>query len=381
MSNHMFTGASIGTIAGGTFITNNSDNSVLEKLSAATAHNALLDAPVRTDEFRCHRRTRESVLNNLERWARGIWNEDEDKDSDEDEDTDEDQDSDEDMNTNEAVDLYDDMETDDDMDTDENMVTDEGLDWDNHKDSSIFWLNGGAGAGKTTVMQTLALHCVAEELALGCFFFSRSDPTRNTAEVLIPTLAYQLAQVYPPARQVLEPILNRDPLIFKKSLQAQLFSLLVQPLQHLVRLGNISDTPRSRRVFLIDGLDECDNPVQQQAIIHAVAAVCYEHHIPVKFLIASRPELAISTSFRCYEERNCLLGTIALSEDPDAKNDLRRFIEGEFNNIRTFHPFKRTIPEEWPCLSDINTLVQKSSSHFIYASTAMNGYLPYHNTA
>lgn len=220
-------------------------------------------------------------------------------------------------------------------------------------------------------MQTLAERCVAQKLALGCFFFSRSDSARNNAEAFIPTLVYQLAQLLPPALQVLKPIIDRDPLILNKSLQVELADLLVLTLQRLLQLGIISTAPHSPRVFLIDGLDECNDPDQQKGIIQAVSAVCHEHHIPVRFLIASRPELVISTSFGWYKHENHVLGAISLSEDPDAEADIRRFVESEFLEIRSQHAFNEMLPSEWPNLYDINRLVWNSSSHFIYASTAM----------
>ncbi|KAF5318497.1 hypothetical protein D9619_011037 [Psilocybe cf. subviscida] len=315
----ILTGASNITISGGTFSIHQDNSnetgrkSALHPLSQAAAHSALHDAPTRTDQSRCHQHTRTNVLDHLERWAQGIC----------------------------------------------------------HEGAPIFWLHGGAGAGKSAVMQTLAERCVAQRLALGSFFFSRSDPARNTAEVLIPTLAYQLGQRFPASMDVLGPIIHQDPLIFKKSLQVQVLTLLVCPLQHLVELGVISNAPQAPRIFLIDGLDECDDTIQQQAIVQAVAAVCHEHRIPVKFLIASRPELAISSSFEWYKEENRVLGAISLSKDPDAENDIYRFIEDEFRDIRWKHPFKKMIPPEWPDLYDINRIVWKSSSHFIYASTAM----------
>ncbi|KAF5318736.1 hypothetical protein D9619_011045 [Psilocybe cf. subviscida] len=287
--------------------------SAFDKLVAVAAHGALHDAPSRTDESRCHQHTRTNVLDHLVRWAQGICDE----------------------------------------------------------SASIFWLHGGAGAGKSAIMQTLAERCVALGLALGSFFFSRRDATRNSVEALVSTLVYQLAQSFPAAMQLLDSIIDREPLIFKKSLQVQLLGSLVPVLQHLVQLGIISDAPQLPRVFLIDGLDECNEPSQQQAIVHAVAAVCHEHRIPVKFLIASRPEYAISTSFKWYKEENYVLGTISLSEDPDAEADIRRFLEDEFLKLCVRHPFKRMIPSKWPSHYDINRLVWKSSSHFIYASTVM----------
>jgi len=49
------------------------------------------------------------------------------------------------------------------------------------------------------------------------FFFSRTSSTRNAKDRLIPTLAYQRA-------------INPDPVIFKKNIEIQIDTLLIQPL-------------------------------------------------------------------------------------------------------------------------------------------------------
>lgn len=237
--------------------------------------------------------------------------------------------------------------------------------------ASVFWLYGGAGAGKSAIMQTLAERWATQGLGLGGFFFWRGDASRNNTGVLIPTLVYQLVQCFPSTLDVLRPIIERDPLIFKKSFQVQLLNLLVRPLEHLVQLGSISNASQSPRIFLIDGLDECDNSDQQREVIQAAATVCHKHRIPVKFLIASRPEQAISLSFGLYTEANYALASISLSNDSDAPSDIRRFIEADLSKIRSQHPFKQMISSQWPDSNDIERLVKKSSSHFIYASTAM----------
>ncbi|KAF5316018.1 hypothetical protein D9619_006130 [Psilocybe cf. subviscida] len=131
---------------------------------------------------------------------------------------------------------------------------------------NLIWLNGGAGVGKSAIMQSVIEQCAQHAVVLGSFFFFRSDPSRNYAEVLIPTLAYQLARAFPAALVVLELIISRDPLIFKASLRTQAYELLVRPILYLFENGIIKiDDPR-RRVFVIDGLDECSD-LQKQALI------------------------------------------------------------------------------------------------------------------
>lgn len=89
----------------------------------------------------------------------------------------------------------------------------------------LIWLHGGAGAGKSAILQSIAERCVQHAVILGNFFFSRADPSRNYAEVLIPTLAYRLARNFPQAMTVLEPIVQGDPFIYKASLTKQSYEL------------------------------------------------------------------------------------------------------------------------------------------------------------
>ncbi|KAF5318571.1 hypothetical protein D9619_010987 [Psilocybe cf. subviscida] len=314
----LFHGISNVSISGGTFVINDfktqiAASSAQDKLSAATAHGALHNSAVRSDVSKCHRGTRTRVLHFCSRWAKGA----------------------------------------------------------SHEGVSVLWLKGGAGAGKSAIMQTLAVWCARQELLLGGFFFSRTDPTRNIADVLIPTLVYQLTILYPFVMEVLSPIIEQDPLIFKKSLMDQLIGLLVPPLRYIVQCGAIGGEPRLPGIFIIDALDECNHSQQQQSIIQMIAVVLYDHSIPVKFLISSRPEHTISDALLFLRQRYKFVTMISLSDEVDAEADILKFIEDRFSKICRTHPFRGNIPTGWPPVGDVKTLVEKSSSHFIYASTVM----------
>ncbi|KAJ6570489.1 hypothetical protein DFH09DRAFT_1464208, partial [Mycena vulgaris] len=58
---------------------------------------------------------------------------------------------------------------------------------------SIRWLRGPAGAGKSTVMQSLCERLQEAGRLGGSLFFKRGHPTRGNAKVLFATLAYRLA--------------------------------------------------------------------------------------------------------------------------------------------------------------------------------------------
>jgi replication-associated recombination protein RarA len=79
--------------------------------------------------------------------------------------------------------------------------------WEGDINSFIMWVQGPAGAGKSTIAQTIAEMCEEEMVFLARFFFSRNDPSRILTAV------------------------EHDPLIFFKSLAVQLKYLIVEPLQ------------------------------------------------------------------------------------------------------------------------------------------------------
>lgn len=68
---------------------------------------------------------------------------------------------------------------------------------------SIFWLNGLAGTGKTTIAQTVAERMFAGGCLGASFFRSRDFEDRSNLKLVFPTLVFQLAQQYPEFRSSL----------------------------------------------------------------------------------------------------------------------------------------------------------------------------------
>ncbi|KAF5318703.1 hypothetical protein D9619_011001 [Psilocybe cf. subviscida] len=317
----MFKGASRVSISGGTFnITSNDQktfmaNTALKDLGLAASHNAFHDSVARYDAPKCHPNTRIAVLNMIEHWIHGL------------------------------ADVQ----------------------------SPLLWLYGGAGAAKSAIVQSIAERCIPQDIVLGCFFFSRTDVTRNSAVTLIPTLAYQVARAFPAALAVIEGVMNSDPLIFSSSLRRQAYELLVRPLRHLASSGVITKA----RAFLIDGLDECNDPKLQTAVIDVIVELLLQYSLPVVFLVASRPEQQITAALSA---QPISYTSIPLSDHIDSEADIRRYIDDMFHHISIQHPFKDQLSAPWPPPATVDELVRKSSGHFIYASTAMKYIMSPHDT-
>ena len=242
--------------------------------------------------------------------------------------------------------------------------------WEGDLKSFIMWVYGPAGAGKSAIAQTIAEMCEKEMILLASFFFSRNDPSRNTVKPLIATIAYQITFNLPDVRGAIYVAIERDPLIFSKSLAVQLKYLIIEPLRTLVE-GGFFNEPTSRRLVIIDGLDECYDPKVQRNIVEVLANAQRQHGLPLIFLFASRPEQYISLAFSTGVLPSVTTRT-ALDESYFPNEDIQLFLTDKFQEITSTHPLRQYIPPQWPLPDVLKRLVKKSSGQFIYASTVMN---------
>ena len=117
----------------------------------------------------------------------------------------------------------------------------------------ILWLTGTAGAGKSSIAQSIIELCLLEGMVIASFFFSRTDISRNHGGPFVATLAYQIFFSVPTTQRAIEAAIDQDPLIFKRSLDHQFDVLIVQPLRAFYNSVDTSD-PACYRLIVIDGL-------------------------------------------------------------------------------------------------------------------------------
>ncbi|KAM0328366.1 hypothetical protein ACHAPQ_007123 [Fusarium lateritium] len=91
---------------------------------------------------------------------------------------------------------------------------------------SIFWLNGMAGTGKSTVSRTLAESLASNGQLGGSFFFKRSQGDRGTSKMLFTTIAAQLATTTPGIAHFIRDAIDADASIGDKGLKQQFDKLI-----------------------------------------------------------------------------------------------------------------------------------------------------------
>jgi hypothetical protein len=243
------------------------------------------------------------------------------------------------------------------------------IQWEGDLKSFIIWVYGPAGAGKSAIAQTIAEMCEREMILLASFFFSRNDPSRSNINSLIATLAYQITLNLPYIREAILGAIEHDPLIFSKSFAVQVETLIVAPLQPLVKAGYFNDLS-SRRLVIIDGLDECSDPKIQQNILEVLANAQQQHRLPLIFLVASRADQHISLMFNT-GLLSGITSRLALDESYLPDKDIKLFLTDKFQEIKSTHRLRAYIASQWPLPNVLDRLVQKSSGQFIYASTVI----------
>jgi hypothetical protein len=246
------------------------------------------------------------------------------------------------------------------------------MDWvkDPNKVALFLWLYGPAGAGKSAIAQTIAELLEKLGLLAAAFFFSRNAAGRNDKTRLVPTLVYHLIKSIPEIRAHVLDAVEQDPAIFSCSIDTQIQALIVKPLNAAANEKTLAPILLSRpRLIILDGLDECSPASAQTQILNALSTAARDLHIPLFFLVASRPEQDIRQSFNDQNTLGSLSFSIALDDTYRPDDDIRVFLRSTFDEIKRNHPSRAHLPPSWPSLEDIRRVVEKSSGQFIFAST------------
>ena len=222
------------------------------------------------------------------------------------------------------------------------------------KMSPIYWLNGLAGTGKSTIAQTIAERLFADGGLGASFFCSRDFEDRRNLHRIFPTLAFQLAHRYPEFRSILVPLLRSNPDIGHESLFNQMRALIVEPL-------NSSGTPT---VVVIDALDECMDEDPQSAILSVMGRLV--EGIPnVKFLITGRPEPRIQSGFRLGLLRPLTDVFVLHGVEPSVVNaDIRLFLDHGLSELAARRGIDRDV---WPTDEHLDLLCERAAGLFVYA--------------
>ncbi|PCD24446.1 hypothetical protein FGRA07_11106 [Fusarium graminearum] len=240
-------------------------------------------------------------------------------------------------------------------------------DWFNDdKTETIFWLQGMAGTGKSTIARTVAKRWDEQNCLAASFFFKRGGGDRGNLSCFYTTIASQLATCNPSLASSIKLAIDQDSFVTSKMAEEQFDKLILQPILRM------QQSNKQTIAIVIDALDECDGDESIRRLINFFTRTKLASNVSARVLITSRPELHIRLGFRA------VIGSyqdFVLHEIPQdiIKRDIRIFFTEkldktlkEYNVLVEDH---RKLPDTWPGPEKTEALVEKAVPLFIFAAT------------
>ena len=217
----------------------------------------------------------------------------------------------------------------------------------------VYWLNGLAGTGKTTIARTIAERMFAQGRLGASFFCSRDFEDQSDLKLIFPTLAVQLARNYPEFRSIFVPLVRLDPKVVYELPYGQMDRLIAQ----LLVKSDIST------VIVIDALDECKDDEPASTILSALEKFVMK--IPkVKVLVTGRPEPRIRIGFQLplLAEASDVF-VLHMVESSQVDSDLQLFFRQKFSDLKA----RQRGLDGWPTDDQLDLLCTRAAGLFVYA--------------
>ncbi|KAF1983183.1 purine and uridine phosphorylase [Aulographum hederae CBS 113979] len=232
---------------------------------------------------------------------------------------------------------------------------------DGREERCIFWLNGLAGTGKSTIARTVARKYYNQKRLGASFFFSRGGGDVSHARKFVTSIASQLANSVPSLDQHVCDAIKERRDIASQSLRDQWQQLVLRPLSRL------SGSGAQYYMLVVDALDECDNDKDIRIIVHLLAEAQSLKTARLRIFLTSRPEVPIRNGFVDVpdgDHQDFVLHNISPSI---IDQDIGTFLKHGFEKIAK----ERSLDAGWPGPEIIKRLVYGASGLFIWASTVI----------
>ncbi|CAE6413293.1 unnamed protein product [Rhizoctonia solani] len=235
------------------------------------------------------------------------------------------------------------------------------LGWAGNNDTeAVYWLNGMAGTGKTTIAYSVCKELAHSHKLAASFFCSRLRDECRDVKMIIPSIAYQLAQSSPPFQSALSTIIENNQDAHHRVLDEQFEALIRKPLLAVIATGSLEP---GRVIVVIDALDECENKDSTRAILGVLLNKSVD--LPIRFIVSSRPEPQIRDKMT--DDRVKARLVLHELDTGNVQIDIKTYLQEELKQMKP-------PPES----AQIDALVEQAGILFIYAATAVR-YIGYDN--
>jgi hypothetical protein len=249
------------------------------------------------------------------------------------------------------------------------LILSEALAWaETSGGSCVFWMNGLAGTGKSTIARTFCQHLEAQKQLAANFFVNRQDQARRDEVNIVQTISHQLAIFDQSFGDALCTQLRNHPMSAPRSLSKRIVDFIIGPADAL----SMSD--RAPLVIVIDALDECtldthERPAGDLILLLVRGLLTLSGRL--KLFITSRAEPVIKQMFDqlSTSEAHTVVKLHEL-EKSLVQADIETYLRYSFEQMKAYMPYRLDL-SHWPSARDLEQLVQHSGVLFVYASTVV----------
>ncbi|TFA98360.1 hypothetical protein CCMA1212_009831 [Trichoderma ghanense] len=238
----------------------------------------------------------------------------------------------------------------------------------------LYWLQGKAGTGKSTIARTVVSKMAERKRIVASFFFKRGEEDRARLKRFFTTLSAQLVRKLPSLATIVHDALESEPSLPEQDPRVQFKKLVQEPLQK----QNL--VPHTAIVVVVDALDECDskedltNLVQQllQPIHRAEGDKASSKQLLVKYLLTSRLDHHTQSDFNKVSEKISDKTELERATSDTTKQDIERYLKTHLENIDGFlDPLPNLGPWSNPADVEIlKKLTDRASPLFEFAAAA-----------
>jgi hypothetical protein len=217
--------------------------------------------------------------------------------------------------------------------------------------AKVYWMNGMAGTGKTTIMYSFCEWLEANGLLGANFCCSRLSSSCRNVHDIVPTLAYQLARYSPAFRSALCKVLEADEDTSKRNIVTHFTKLVQEPMQ------KVNAAIPEGVVVVIDALDECEDSYGVQLVLETLLR--FASDLPIKFFVTCRPEPMIRGKMLALDGYSPSVLHLHDIEQSIVEADIKKYLTDALGSM-----------SPPPSPNDIEQLAKRAGKLFIYAATA-----------
>jgi len=218
----------------------------------------------------------------------------------------------------------------------------------------VYWLNGLAGLGKTTIAYTICEALQKEGLPFASFFCSRQLDSKNS-KLLVTTLCRDLAELFDSYATEVLSILIKDSKVVDAALRLQIEKLLAKPWQASLAQQERRPTP----IVVVDALDESDRGTE--FLKELLQVICSGQLSGIKFLVTSRRHPVIVDMCKSFPPNAvCKLHEV---DTANVQKDIEKYLQ-------------QALPE---LKDELGSLSERAGGLFIYATTVVRFISPPHS--